>query len=195
MGEPLTPSQTVGPFHHIELPYPHGGGRASRSPWRGPRHGAAAGRRRAAPVDDGLIEVWQADPSGAFHHPADERDLPRLEGFTGFGRVATAADGGFELWTVKPGPVPGPHGSAQAPHLLVTVLARGLLDRLVTRMYFPDEADANAADPILSLVGDPVARATLVAHPDGDAAALRHPPSRRARDGVLCHLRGGPRRR
>jgi protocatechuate 3,4-dioxygenase alpha subunit len=78
----------------------------------------------------------------------------------------------FELWTVKPGPVPGPAdapGIVQAPHLLCSVLARGLLDRLVTRLYFPDEVEANAADPILALVPDPAARATLVAQtqPDG----------------------------
>jgi protocatechuate 3,4-dioxygenase alpha subunit len=164
----LTPSQTVGPFHHIELPSGDGHLVPESTP----------GARRitgtvfdgdGAPVGDALVEIWQADPSGRYHHPADDRDLPLLGGFTGFGRVATAADGSYELWTLTPGSVPGPDGTTQAPHLLVSVFARGLLDRLVTRMYFPDESDANAADPVLALVTDPERRATLVAQ-DEDGA-------------------------
>jgi protocatechuate 3,4-dioxygenase, alpha subunit len=177
MAWPLTPSQTIGPFHHIELPVERGG---HLVPPGSPGAIRIVGRLldgAGAPVDDALIEVWQADPSGRYDHPADSRDLPLLEGFTGFGRVATATDGSFELWTVKPGRVPGPDGTdgtVQAPHLLLSVLARGLLDRLVTRLYFPDEGEANAADPILALVepdrvDGPSRRDTLVAQaqPDG----------------------------
>lgn len=168
----ITPTQTVGPFHHIELPVPGGG---QLVPPGSPGAVRITGHLidgAGAPVGDALIEVWQAGPSGRYQHPADTRDLPLPDTFTGFGRVATAADGSFELWTVKPGPVHGPAdapGSVQAPHLVCSVLARGLLDRLVTRLYFPDEAEANAADPILALVPDPAARATLVAEaqPDG----------------------------
>ena len=168
MGAPLTPSQTVGPFHHIELPY----GDGHMVPPGTPGARRVTGRLtdgNGAPVGDALIEVWQAGPSGRYHDAADDRDLPLLEGFTGFGRVATAADGSYELWTVTPGPVPGPGGTTQAPHLLVSVFARGLLDRLVTRMYFPEEAGANATDPVLALVPDLLRRATLVAQEDGDS--------------------------
>ena len=168
MAEPLTPSQTVGPFHHIELPY--GDGHLVPPATLGARR--ITGRvidGDGAPVGDALVEVWQADPSGRYHDAADDRDLPLLDGFTGFGRVATEADGSYELWTVTPGPVPGPDGTTQAPHLLVSVFARGLLDRLVTRMYFPEQVEANAADPILALVADPARRATLVAEDDGGA--------------------------
>ena len=174
MAHALTPSQTVGPFHHIELPRPGGGhlvapGSAGAIRIVGPRRG----RRRRSRCDDALIEVWQADPSGRFHDPTDDRDLPLRAGFTGFGRVATGADGSYELWTLKPGPVPGPGGRTQAPHLLLSLFARGLLDRLVTRLYFPDEPQANAADPILALVADPAARATLVATAGSEAGTLR----------------------
>ena len=168
MSSSLTPSQTVGPFHHIELPY--GDGHLVPDSTPGVRHiTGTVFDGVGAPVGDALVETWQADPSGRYHDPADDRDLPLLEGFTGFGRVATAADGSYDLWTLTPGPVPGPDGTTQAPHLLVSVFARGLLDRVVTRMYFPDEADANAADPVLALVTDPARRATLVARDEGGA--------------------------
>src|SRR6185295_10606521 len=107
------------------------------------------------PVPDGVIETWQADPDGHFNRP----------GFRGFGRAATDADGRWGIYTVKPGAVATYDGGAQAPHLEVSVFARGLLDRVVTRIYFDDEA-ANDTDPVLTLVG-PERRATLVAVPTG----------------------------
>jgi protocatechuate 3,4-dioxygenase alpha subunit len=116
-------------------------------------------------IPDGLIETWQAAPDGRFAHPDDPRG-PSPGGyhaFRGFGRCATAADGSFRIVTVKPGPLPAP-GGVEAPHLDVSVFARGLLDRVVTRMYFPDEPEANAADPVLGSVGD--RRATLIAVPE-----------------------------
>ena len=100
------------------------------------------------PVADAVVEIWQADADGAF--PASWR---------GFGRGFTDEGGNFGFVTVKPGRV----DDRQAPHIDVSVFGRGLLQRLVTRMYFPDEADANAADPVLSSIEDPTARATLVA--------------------------------
>ena len=121
-----------------------------------------------APLNDALVEIWQANRAGRYAHPEDTREeLPLEDGFTGFGRCGTDADGRFGFVTVKPGTVPGPDGRPQAPHIDVSVLARGLLKRLVTRIYFPDEDDANAADPVLASV-DPALRSTLVAVPDGD---------------------------
>ena len=114
-------------------------------------------------VPDGMVETWQANAAGRYRHPADERDeLPLEEGFLGFGRSGTEDDGRFEIVTVKPGRVPSPEGGLQAPHIEVVVFARGLLKHAVTRLYFPDEAEANAADPVLSRLR-PEQRDTLVA--------------------------------
>ncbi len=110
-----------------------------------------------------MIEIWQANAAGRYNHPADDRAEPAVEdGFLGFGRSGTVDAGRFEFVTVKPGPVPWPEGGMQAPHIEVGVFARGLLKRAVTRIYFPDEEEANAADPVLSGL-DEAARATLVA--------------------------------
>ena len=118
------------------------------------------------PVPDGAIETWQANAAGRYNHPLDDRAEPALEeGFLGFGRSGTVDVGRFEIVTVKPGPVPWPAGGLQAPHLDVAVFARGLLKHAVTRLYFPDEEEANAADPVLSRL-DESARATLVAVPE-----------------------------
>jgi protocatechuate 3,4-dioxygenase alpha subunit len=162
----LTPSQTVGPFFAIGLD-------------RDPTANLLAEGRDAlriagtvfdaeGPVDDALVEIWQANPSGRYAHPEDDGGELRLEGgFTGFGRCATDGDGHYEFWTLKPGPVSGPAGLPQAPHIDVSIFARGLLNRVVTRIYFPDETDANAADPVLRTIDDPDRRATLVAREDG----------------------------
>jgi len=157
---PLTPSQTVGPFFHFGL---------ACTPPEGPSADVAGERIRidgevrdgaGAPVTDALIEFWQADASGHYAHP-DDPAAAVPGGFDGFARVATDADGRFTLVTIKPGSVPGRDGSAQAPHLLVGVFARGLLQRLVTRIYFDGEP-ANDADAILSLVPE-ARRTTLLA--------------------------------
>ncbi len=122
-------------------------------------------------VPDGMIEIWQANAAGRYSHELDARDdVPLEDGFLGFGRSGTTDGGSFEFVTVKPGPVPWPHGGLQAPHVEVGIFARGLLKRIVTRMYFPDEAEANAADPVLSAL-DPAARDTLIAV--DEAGALR----------------------
>jgi protocatechuate 3,4-dioxygenase alpha subunit len=111
-----------------------------------------------------MIEIWQANRAGRYAHPEDGREEISLEeGFDGFGRCATDAEGRYEFVTVKPGPVPAPGGSLQAPHIEMSVFARGLLKRLVTRVYFPDEAEANGRDPVLSSIEDPAEREMLVA--------------------------------
>jgi len=113
------------------------------------------------PVPDAILEIWQANAHGKYDHPEDTQDKPLEPGFKGYGRVPVTAEGLFRLATIKPGPVPGPDGKEQAPHLVVSVFLRGVLRRLVTRMYFPDDA-RNASDPILSLV-EPARRSTLIA--------------------------------
>ena len=163
----LTPSQTVGPYLSIGI-----AGSLVTSTLVAeddPRAIRIRGRLldgRGDPVPDGLVEIWQANAAGRYAHPADDRsDVPLEEGFRGFGRSATANDGWFELVTVKPGRVPDPNGTPQAPHVVVVVFARGLLKHLVTRLYFPDEEAANASDPILSGLTDEE-RTTLVARPE-----------------------------
>ncbi|MDQ2728906.1 MAG: protocatechuate 3,4-dioxygenase subunit alpha [Actinomycetota bacterium] len=150
-----TPSQTVGPFFRLGFA------------WLTPsRHLVAPGSPGAlsltgrmtdgdgAAVPDGVVELWQADGAGGF--PPDSPP-----GWTGFGRCLTDDEGRYELTTVAPGPV----DEDQAPHIDVSVFARGLLQRLVTRIYLPGQA-ANDADPVLAAV-DPARRATLVAERDG----------------------------
>jgi protocatechuate 3,4-dioxygenase alpha subunit len=159
-----TPSQTVGPFLSIGLPWDDGPDVVPEgTPGAVVVHGVVTDGE-GAPVPDALIETWQADPDGHFDHPDDPRG-PGPVPFRGFGRCPTDDDGRYAIRTVKPGPVPGPGGAPQAPHVAVTVLARGLLHRVVTRIYFADEAGANAADPILSGVPEG-RRATLLATPD-----------------------------
>jgi protocatechuate 3,4-dioxygenase alpha subunit len=113
------------------------------------------------PVNDAVIEIWQANAQGRYAHPEDAQDKPLDAGFRGFGRCLTDAKGGYRFATIKPGPVPGPGGAPQAPHIVVTVFMRGLLKHLITRVYFPEES-ANANDPVLQLVPAD-RRATLIA--------------------------------
>ena len=116
-----------------------------------------------------MVEIWQANAAGRYAHPADDREeIPLEDGFTGFGRSGTEDAGRFEFVTVKPGRVPWVDGRLQAPHLLVGIFARGLLKRVATRMYFPDEEAANAEDPVL-LGLEPEERATLVARAEDGA--------------------------
>jgi protocatechuate 3,4-dioxygenase alpha subunit len=161
-----TPSQTVGPFFSHALPWPDG-------PYVVPAGTQGAVWLRGTvldgagePVPDALLETWQADPGGRFDHPDDPRG-GTAGGFRGFGRSPTDADGRWAILTLKPGQVPAPDGRRQAPHVALSVFARGLLDRLVTRVYFADEPDANAADPVLAALPAP-ARATLLAQPTSD---------------------------
>ncbi len=113
------------------------------------------------PVPDALMEIWQANAHGKYDHPEDTQDKPLEAGFRGYGRVPVSSEGLFRLATIRPGPVPGPKGKEQAPHLVISIFMRGLLKRLVTRMYFPDDP-RNDSDPILNLV-EPARRSTLIA--------------------------------
>jgi protocatechuate 3,4-dioxygenase alpha subunit len=162
---PPNPSQTVGPFFSFALDWDDG-------PFVVPKGTAAAIRIEGRlldgignPVPDGLIETWQADPEGRFAHPDDPRGAVEAGGFRGFGRCPTDAEGRWSILTLKPGPLPGPRGTTQASHIAVTVLARGLLTRLVTRIYFGDEVERNTADPVLGSLRGEAERSTLIAAP------------------------------
>jgi protocatechuate 3,4-dioxygenase alpha subunit len=166
MSRAITPSQTIGPFFHRALL--HEG-------WHDLARRGAAGERLViegrvldgdgAAVSDAMIEIWQANAAGRYDHPDDQRqDHPLDANFHGFGRVATGPDGSFSFRTIKPGPVPGIGNSMQAPHVNVSIFARGLLKRLVTRIYFPGEL-MNDSDPLLSAV-PPSRRTTLIARAD-----------------------------
>ena len=114
-----------------------------------------------APINDAMLEIWQADAQGRYAHPRDDRARPNAK-FKGFGRSATDKDGNYSFDTVKPGAVVGPGGQPQAPHIVFCIFSRGMLRQIYTRLYFSDEA-ANAGDPILTLVPAD-RRGTLVAH-------------------------------
>lgn len=122
----------------------------------------------ARPVPGTLVELWQCNAAGRYRHPVDQHDAPRDPNFRGFGRVSPEADGRFRLATIKPGPVLGPGNAQQAPHILIAVFARGLLNPLYTRIYFADEK-ANEAEPGQGAIDDPAARKTLLAERTGAA--------------------------
>jgi protocatechuate 3,4-dioxygenase alpha subunit len=164
----ITPSQTVGPYFAYGLT-PRG-----KYAWKD-TFGAdlvtpdASGERiriegrvfdgDGLPINDCMIEIWQADAQGRYASPADPR-RPNAA-FQGFGRAGTDAEGRYGFDTIKPGAAPGPNGKMQAPHVLLAVFARGMLRQSYTRIYFADEA-ANADDAILALA-PPERRGTLVA--------------------------------
>jgi protocatechuate 3,4-dioxygenase alpha subunit len=185
-----TPWQTVGPFFHYALPWKGGADLTGQSalgarpdlfprdhdflnstspkgPIRGERiaiHGFVFDAE-AAPVPDAMLEIWQANSAGRYASPADPRDDPPLDdSFSGFGRAATGADGGYRFETIRPGRVPGPGNTLQAPHIAIGIFGRGLLKRLVTRLYFAGDP-ANAEDPILPLV--PAHRRTTLMATEG----------------------------
>jgi len=162
----LTPFQTLGPFFDFGLVIPDGG-IVARSAAVG-RHITIEGTVRDGAGDalpDAVIEIWQANAAGKYRHPDDHQNAPIDPACDGFGRAATDDLGHFAFTTIVPGRVPASDGSLQAPHLVVGVLARGLLTRLVTRMYFEDES-SNAEDAVLALV-PPERRATLLAKRSG----------------------------
>jgi protocatechuate 3,4-dioxygenase alpha subunit len=118
------------------------------------------------PINDAMIEIWQADAQGRYASPRDNRARPNTQ-FTGFGRSATDKEGVFGFATVKPGAVPGAKGTTQAPHIVVAIFSRGMLRQVYTRLYFADEQAANEADPVLKLV-PAERRGTLIAKKQGD---------------------------
>lgn len=160
---PQTPSQTVGPFFHFGL---------TERPANLLVNDLTQGQRilligqvidgDGLPIPDALIEIWQADANGYFNHPADSNQPKADPHFFGFGRADTMADHYFHFKTIKPGRVPWDDKTWQAPHVDLRMFARGLLIHAHTRLYFSDEAEANASDPVLGRV-PAERRATLVA--------------------------------
>ncbi|MEU4743271.1 protocatechuate 3,4-dioxygenase subunit alpha [Actinosynnema sp. NPDC023658] len=177
-----TPSQTVGPFFSFGLVWEDGPFVVPEGTPGAIRVGGTVFDGAGLPVPDAVVETWQADPDGRFDHPDDPRGRVRWENFRGFGRSATDPDGRYSVLTVKPGPLPVAGGGREAPHLDVSVFCRGMLVRLVTRIYFPDE-EANDVDPVLTSIDDPARRATLVAATDPTATT---PPGYR----FDIHLQG-----
>jgi protocatechuate 3,4-dioxygenase, alpha subunit len=167
-----TSSQTIGPYLHIGLAWLvtdnlAGSGVTGEKVTVQGRVVDGDGK----PVNDAVIEIWQANAHGRYAHPDDTQQKPLEPGFRGFGRVFSDDDGRFRFATIKPGRVAASGGGEQAPHLAVTIFMRGLLKHLVTRMYFPDDP-ANARDGVLASVAA-ARRATLIAKPiGGDARAL-----------------------
>ena len=168
-------SQTAGPYLHIGMA-PATAGLAAREHEPGnvlAADGAQGERIRiegyifdgeGCPVRDALIEIWQANAHGRYDHPRDDGDKPLDPRFTGFGRAVADFETG--LWwfeTVKPGMVMGRHGRPMAPHVSAIVFARGINVGLQTRIYFGDEAEANAADPVLNLIELEPRRESLIA--------------------------------
>lgn len=188
-----TPSQTVGPFFHYGLPWKGGADLVGRSDMGArpdlmpPEHYLLGGSNvsgtpqgevieiagcvrdgHGEPVPDAMIEIWQANAAGRYASPDDRRDEVPLDAhFIGFGRAATDAQGVFRFRTIRPGQVPGPGNSLQAPHIALSVFGRGLIKRLTTRLYFADST-GNETDPVLALV-PAERRHTLIAmqRPDG----------------------------
>ena len=168
-----TSSQTVGPFFQVELTTDEHCVKSVAGP-------ETKGERAwitfrvldgdGAPVDDAMLEIWQADSQGKYNHPEDPRPETPEEDWIGFGRLATGEDGSCVLETIKPGCVR--HGTIQAPHLTVAVFARGMLKPLYTRVYFGGDA-ANEGDPALSLV-PAHRRETLMAKPDSARPGYWH---------------------
>jgi protocatechuate 3,4-dioxygenase, alpha subunit len=182
MSAGVTPSQTIGPFAAPCLT-PNEQGKKNYD-WQQLINGNlvtpdAEGERiriegrmfdaAEAPIDGILFEIWQADGQGRYAHPRDPRRTNSA--FKGFGRVESNMDGTFAFDTVKPGRVPGPNGAMQAPHIVVAIHMRGILQHLFTRIYFADEA-SNAEDPILKLVPAD-RRDTLIAKRDGANGAYK----------------------
>jgi protocatechuate 3,4-dioxygenase, alpha subunit len=175
-----TPSQTVGPFFAYGLTaeqygYPFGqiaGGRIADEAAPGERI-RISGRvldGEGRPIPDAMIEIWQADAEGRYAHPADGAERGSNAGFSGFGRHGTGTDpeSRFLFETVRP----GPPGDGQAPHVTLIVFMRGLLTHLYTRLYFSDEEQANARDPVLLSVPEERRRTLIAAREETGSGPL-----------------------
>lgn len=160
-----TPSQTVGPFYAIGL---------TRKPMNVMVTESNHGQRiriegqvfdgDGVAIPDVMVEIWQANAYGRYHHPDDKQEKPLDPTFTGWGRSGTDDKCFYSFETIKPGPVPGADDSVQAPHINVVIFARGMLVHAYTRMYFADEP-ANANDPVLNSIKNKKRRRTLIALP------------------------------
>ncbi len=159
-----TPSQTVGPFYGIGL---------TRRKMNLLANDAAEGERiriegqvfdgDGQPIPDALVEIWQANTYGRYNHPDDKQEKPLDASFTGWGRSGTDENCMYSFETVKPGPVPGPDDSVQAPHVNIVVFARGMLVHAYTRMYFADDP-ANEGDRVLNSIKNKARRRTIIAN-------------------------------
>ncbi len=180
MAQPLnylreTASQTAGPYVHIGLAPGAAGFEIFENELGTDIAGPNAKGERVtvegtvidgtgAPLKDVLIEVWQANSEGIYAHPADKRADQVEDGFRGWGRIISNFDTGlYSFETVKPGVIPGRNGRPMAPHLNLWIVARGINIGLNTRMYFADEEEANAKDPVLNLIEQANRRPTLIA--------------------------------
>ena len=168
----LTPSQTVGPYFAIGLPWDVGPDVVPADTPGAIRIRGTVYDGEGTPVPDFLLETWQADPEGRFADMHEYGGRSQLDGFRGFARYGLEdGDGTFEIVTIKPGPVQGLGGATQAPHIAVSLFARGMLNRVITRIYFADEGPANAADPVLASV-PAERRTTLLAQATADGYAI-----------------------
>jgi protocatechuate 3,4-dioxygenase, alpha subunit len=160
-----TPSQTVGPYFRIGLVDKYSKPGIARPQAKGERVALAilVLDGDGAPVNDALIEIWQADASGKYNHPDDLQPQVSDPACDGFGRMGTDEDGRCRFETIKPGRVPGAGNASQGPHLNVAVFARGMLKQFYTRIYFSGDP-ANQQDQVLALV-PPERRETLMAQP------------------------------
>jgi len=152
MSHRQTPSQTVGPFFRPSL-LEDGSENLIREVTRGERV-TIEGRvldGDGAPVTDAMLEIWQANAEGKYDHPEDDQEKLLDPHFHGHGRSGTDATGAYHFHTIRPGPLPDAAGGVQAPHINLSIFARGLLKRLVTRIYFPDEP-LNKTDAVLNAV-------------------------------------------
>jgi len=191
-----TPWQTTGPFFHFGLAWKGGAdltgdselgarpdlcaaGHDVLAEHHDSKKHLALGKRielvgqvfdnTGTPATDTLIEIWQANAAGRYAHPEDKRsDVPLDPNFVGFGRCASDKEGRFRFRTIRPGRVPGPGNTLQAPHIALGMVGPGILKRLATRIYFSDAAE-NAEDPILARIPEE-RRATLIASPAGEGS-------------------------
>jgi protocatechuate 3,4-dioxygenase beta subunit len=173
----VTPSQTIGPFFALGLAEGNETDLACKTPG-GPRAQGTPivvnGRvldEDGNPVRKALIEAWQANKWGKYDHPDDTTDAPLDPNLKGWGRMLADAEGRYRLRSIKPGPYPNPgyDNWMRPPHIHFSIFAAGVMQRLITQMYFPGE-ELNDIDPILNGVGDLAARASLIARETGRRA-------------------------
>ncbi|GHB40117.1 protocatechuate 3,4-dioxygenase subunit alpha [Pseudovibrio japonicus] len=175
-----SPSQTAGPYVHIGCTPNFVGNTGIYKEDLGVRmvNAKTKGQRitvkgrvfdgTGAPMKDAMLEIWQADGEGLFNSPSETRGKADPY-FTGWGRQPVDMETAeFCFETVKPGAVPFPDGRSQAPHINFWIVARGINIGLNTRMYFPEEEEANAADPVLGRIEHRMRVPTLIAKQSGD---------------------------
>lgn len=166
----VTPSQTIGPFFALGLVKDGDDDLSRRAPGAARAEGVpivVSGQvvdQSGKPVRKALIEVWQANKWGKYEHPDDITQTPLDPNFKGWGRVLTDADGRYRFYSIKPGayPNPGYDNWMRPPHIHFSIFAAGVMQRLITQLYFPGE-ELNDIDPILNGIEDLEARSKLIA--------------------------------